>query len=122
MTKKANQIVFITLAVILLLLLAALFVQAGERGKWTGRGAFYATNYQSIPVGDVEGHIVFVINKASIRLLLNQNLLTHHSNSFLCFSKSFFVEFSNCLTSSLAKTAFNRSLISLVLSKAIITS
>jgi hypothetical protein len=66
MIRKANHIVFITLAVVFLLLLTAPFVQAGERGKWKGRGVFYATNYQSIPVGDVEGHIVFVMEAKGI--------------------------------------------------------
>jgi hypothetical protein len=66
MIRKTNHIMVITLSLVLLLLLAVPFVQAGERGKWTGRGVMYATNYQSIPVGDVEGHIVFVMEAKGI--------------------------------------------------------
>ena len=56
----------ITLSLVLLLLLAAPFVQAAERGKVTCRLVFYATNFQSIPVGDVEGHIIYLYEAKGI--------------------------------------------------------
>ncbi len=66
MIRKANQIVFIALAVVLLLLLAVPFAQAAEKGKVTGRLVFYATNIQIINVGDVERHIIFVLEAKGI--------------------------------------------------------
>jgi hypothetical protein len=66
MIRKTNHIMVITLSLALLLLLAVPFVQAAERGKWTGRGVMYATSYQSIPVGDVEGHIIFLLEAKGI--------------------------------------------------------
>jgi hypothetical protein len=56
----------ITLSLVLLLLLAAPFVQAAERGKVTGRLVFYVTNVQSVPVGDVEGHIIYLLEAKGI--------------------------------------------------------
>jgi hypothetical protein len=61
MNRKTNHIVVIALSLVLLLLLAAPFVQAAERGKVTGRNVLYATNIQIIPVGDVEGHNIYVL-------------------------------------------------------------
>jgi hypothetical protein len=66
MIRKTNHIMVITLSLVLLLLLAAPFVQAAERGKWTGRAVMYATSFQSIPVGDVEGHIIFLFEAKGI--------------------------------------------------------
>jgi hypothetical protein len=66
MIKKANHIIVITLSLALLLLLAAPFVQAAERGKVTGRLVYYATSFQSVPVGDVEGHIIFLFEAKGI--------------------------------------------------------
>jgi hypothetical protein len=66
MIRKTNHIMVITLSLVLLLLLAAPFVQAAERGKVTGRAVWYATNFQSIPVGDVEGHIIFLFEAKGI--------------------------------------------------------
>jgi hypothetical protein len=58
--------VVIALSLVLLLLLAAPFVQAAEKGKVTGRTVWYATNFQMIPVGDAEGHIIFVFEAKGI--------------------------------------------------------
>jgi len=66
MIRKTNHIMLITLSLVLLLLLTVAFVQAAEKGKVTAREVMYATNYQSIPVGDVEGHIVFLYEAKGI--------------------------------------------------------
>ena len=66
MIRKTNHIMLITISLVLLLLLAGPFVQAAERGKVTGRGVSYVTNFQSIPVGDVEGHILFLLEAKGI--------------------------------------------------------
>lgn len=66
MIRKTNHIMVIILSLVLLLLLAAPFVQAAERGKVTGRLVLYATSFQSIPVGDVEGHIIFLFEAKGI--------------------------------------------------------
>ena len=66
MIRKTNHIMVITLSLVLLLLLAAPFVQAAERGKVTCRTVWYATSFQSIPVGDVEGHIIFLFEAKGI--------------------------------------------------------
>jgi hypothetical protein len=66
MIRKTSHVMVITLSLVLLLLLAAPFVQAAERGKLTGRWVFYATNFQSIPVGDAEGHNIFLLEAKGI--------------------------------------------------------
>ena len=66
MNRKTNHIMVITLSLALLVLLAAPFVQAAERGKVTARVVWYATKFQSIPVDDVEGHIIFVLEAKGI--------------------------------------------------------
>ena len=66
MIRKTNHIIVIALSLVLLLLLAAPFVQAAERGKVTGRNFYYATNIQIISVGDVEGHVIFVYEAKGI--------------------------------------------------------
>jgi hypothetical protein len=66
MIRKTNHIMLITLSLVLLLLLAVPFVQAAERGNVTCRQVWYATNFQSIPVGDVEGHIISLFEAKGI--------------------------------------------------------
>jgi hypothetical protein len=66
MIKKTNHIMVITLSLVLLLLLAVPFVQAAERGKVTGRNVLYVTNVQLIPVGDVEGHNIYLLEAKGI--------------------------------------------------------
>jgi hypothetical protein len=66
MIRRTNHLMFITLSLVLLLLLAVSFVQAAERGKVTGRQVSHATSFQSIPVGDVEGHIIFLLESKGI--------------------------------------------------------
>jgi hypothetical protein len=66
MIRKTNHIAVITLSIVLLLLLAAPFVQAAERGKVTNRLVLYVTNTQMIPIGDVEGHIIFLYEAKGI--------------------------------------------------------
>jgi hypothetical protein len=66
MNRETNHIMVITLSLVLLLLLAVPFVQAAERGKVTGRVVLYATNFQSIPVGDAEGHSIYLLEAKGI--------------------------------------------------------
>ncbi len=66
MNRKTNHIVVIALSLVLLLLLAAPFVQAAERGKVTCRMVYYVTSFQSIPVGDIEGHNIFLLEAKGI--------------------------------------------------------
>ncbi|MGA2468979.1 MAG: hypothetical protein ABSH06_32170 [Thermodesulfobacteriota bacterium] len=68
MIRKTNHIMVIVISLVLLLLLAAPFVQAAERGKVTSRNFYYATNVQIIPVGDVEGHVIFVLEAKGITI------------------------------------------------------
>ena len=66
MIRKTNHIMAIPLSLVLLLLLAASFALAAEKGKVTACEVMYATNYQSIPVGDVEGHMIFLYEAKGI--------------------------------------------------------